>query len=263
MSVDEGVAAGRAGGRVVGADRWRRYESLAEVGTPAGLAREVARHVRAAQKLEFLGDALAECAGRVAAVTALRLACTPSRTGEDQEVKAAAFDGWLASARGSTRAHLAFLLEAALRAEWRSGTAGGLPRPKRTTFDADSCGTRADGIDGSQAPNSGETTADDVALYRAAVGSADADVALAKAIDVLSDLTVVPRRSPVAQGAWAVLDEIAFGLCVVPSTSREDRLDKRRPLLILWRTVRRRPSTAAVLRRLILLDRQRWPGPVR
>ncbi len=261
MTKWERVKAGDA--RVVGVERLRGYEEAADLAAPAIESVALARHVRAAAELAIRGeDALARGAAHVAAVTALRLATTPSRTEGDHQVRMAALDQYVSSLSGLARVHIAALLEIRLWTEAELLVATGLRPHRRVPLARDVGIAGAVSCDGLTTPDPGEATPDDLVRYGVAVASADADFALSKAVDVLRDLIVLPKGGYAANGAWIVLDAVAFGLCVEPATSHEARLDVRRPLLILWRTVRRRrPLTGAVLRRRILLDRERWPGP--
>lgn len=86
---------------------------------------------------------------------------------------------------------------------------------------------------------------------------------LSAAIEALRDVLALHKRGSQTEGAWTAFEAAAIELCLEPATCLANRLDARRVLLIVWRTVRRRrPLIAAVLRRKLSLDRGRWPGSV-
>ena len=239
------------------------HRGRSHVPTPDDVALEAARHARAAIALAAGGDdALARGARRVAVWLALRLATTPSGTELEHDVALSGLEAFLPHLDDDHRAHVASLLQAASWAQAERRVGMGL-RPYGCTPSSrrDDEG-RVCPSEVMPASRPGASSPDDLALYGAAT-AADVSSSLSAADEALRDVLALHERGSQTDGAWTAFEAAALELCLDPAASFADRLDARRVLLIVWRTVRRRrPLVAAVLRRKLSLDRGRWPGPV-
>ena len=205
-------------------------------------------------------EAIARGARHVATVAALRLATNPFEGDRDHAVAVAALRAFAATSEPARRPQVVSLIDAGPWAEAERRMSVGLcPRIERL------CGWRdgLDDVDAPRRPSAAELAAADLARYTDSRTAVDVDLALARSIDVVKNLMALPSEGRTTEGAWRTLADAALALCVDPPALRMERLDRRRALMHLGLTLRRRrPLVTAVLRRRLGLERNAWPGPV-
>ncbi len=202
---DRGMT-GTEDGQLVAPDRLARYDAGARSLATGDQGRLVVRHARASAVLAGSGDdRIARGAAMTAAVEALRLVATPARSAQDFGAKRAALRDFIATIVDETRRDdLSSLLDAGLSVEAEMRMTAGLPmqghRLGGWLTSSLEGGTQASAGAGFAVLRADDIPTGDLALYATAASAGDVDLALADAIQIISDVIVLRKRGGLDRG---------------------------------------------------------------